>query len=172
MLLLLSPLPVAITIPIAVAVAVLITVAIPIPIVAVSIPSYYGWLFCVGWRVLDIMDIFIASLIVIVIIIVSLPSPAEEHRVETRKGGKRHGGNHLGVDTAPSPCCGRAGEESERMFSPSSSSTTSLRVTVFSGAHQQNFAGASLLLAQLLPQKPRQQNLRCASKISDAPAKS
>ncbi len=47
-----------------------------------------------------------------------------------------------------------------------------LRVTVFSGAHQQNFAGASLLLVQLLPQKPHQQNLRCASKISDVPAKS
>ncbi len=45
-------------------------------------------------------------------------------------------------------------------------------VTVFSGMSQQNFAGASLLLLQLLPQKPRQQNLRCASKISDAPTKS
>jgi hypothetical protein len=44
-------------------------------------------------------------------------------------------------------------------------------VAVFSGAHQQIFAGASYLLAQLLPQKPRQQNLRCASKISDASAK-
>jgi hypothetical protein len=43
---------------------------------------------------------------------------------------------------------------------------------VFSGAPQQNFAGASLLLAQLLPQKPRQQSLRFASIISDAPAKS
>jgi hypothetical protein len=32
--------------------------------------------------------------------------------------------------------------------------------------------GTGLLLARLLPQKPRQQNLRCASKISDAPAKS
>jgi hypothetical protein len=29
---------------------------------------------------------------------------------------------------------------------------------------------AGLLLAQLLPQKPRQQNLRCTSKISDMPA--
>jgi hypothetical protein len=45
-------------------------------------------------------------------------------------------------------------------------------VKIFSGAHQQNFAGASILLARLLPQNPRQQNLRCASKISDAPAKS
>jgi hypothetical protein len=45
-------------------------------------------------------------------------------------------------------------------------------VTVFSGARQQNFAGASLLLARLLPQKRRQQNLRCASKISDMPAES
>jgi hypothetical protein len=42
---------------------------------------------------------------------------------------------------------------------------------VFSGALQRNFAGASLLLARLLPEKPRQQNLRCASKISDVPAK-
>jgi hypothetical protein len=33
------------------------------------------------------------------------------------------------------------------------------RVTVFSGAHQQNFAGAGLYLAQLLPKKMRQQNL-------------
>ncbi len=45
------------------------------------------------------------------------------------------------------------------------------RVTVISGARQQNFAGAGLLLVQLLPQKLRQQNLRCASKNSDAPAK-
>jgi hypothetical protein len=42
----------------------------------------------------------------------------------------------------------------------------------FSGTRQQNFAGASLMLAQLLPQKPHQQNLRYASKISDTPAKS
>jgi hypothetical protein len=46
------------------------------------------------------------------------------------------------------------------------------RVTVFSGACQQSFAGASLLLAGLLSQKPVQQNSRCASKISDAPEKS
>jgi hypothetical protein len=46
------------------------------------------------------------------------------------------------------------------------------RVMVFSGTRQPNFAGASVLLAQLLPQKPRQQNLRCVSKISDAPANS
>jgi hypothetical protein len=38
-------------------------------------------------------------------------------------------------------------------------------VTVFSGVHQQNFVGVGLLLVQLLPQKPHQQNLRCASKI-------
>jgi hypothetical protein len=44
-------------------------------------------------------------------------------------------------------------------------------VTIFSGAHQRNFAGACLFLAQLLPQKPHQQNLTCASKISDMPAK-
>jgi hypothetical protein len=45
-------------------------------------------------------------------------------------------------------------------------------MTVFSGARQPNFAGVSLLLARLLPQKPCQQNFRCTSKISDAPAKS
>jgi hypothetical protein len=43
---------------------------------------------------------------------------------------------------------------------------------VFSVTHQQNFAGAGLLLARLLTQKPRQQNLICASKILDALAKS
>jgi hypothetical protein len=38
-------------------------------------------------------------------------------------------------------------------------------VTLFSGASQQNFAGVSLLLVQLLPQKLHQQNLRYASNI-------
>jgi hypothetical protein len=128
----LSPLPVAITVTIAVAIAVPITVVIPIPVaVAVSIPSYYGWLLCVGWRVSDIMDVVIASLIVIIVIIVSPPSPAEEHRVETHEGGRGRGGNHLGVDTAPSPCCGRAGKASERMFSLSLSAMTSLNAVHF-----------------------------------------
>jgi hypothetical protein len=45
-------------------------------------------------------------------------------------------------------------------------------VSVFSVSRQQNFAGAGQLLVRLLPQKLRQQNLRCASKIKDAPAKS
>jgi hypothetical protein len=45
-------------------------------------------------------------------------------------------------------------------------------VTVFPGTSQQNFAGTGLLLARLLSQKPCQQNLRCANKFSDAPAKS
>jgi hypothetical protein len=126
MLLLPLPLPVVATVTIAVTIAFPITVAIPIPVaVAVSIPSYYGWLFCVGWRVLDIMDIFIPSLIVIIVIIVSSPSPAEELRAETRKGGRGCGGNHLGVNTAPLPCCGRGGKASKRMFSLLSLSTTS-----------------------------------------------
>jgi hypothetical protein len=126
MLLLPSPLPVVITVTIAVAVP--ITIAIPIPVaVSVSIPSYYGWLLCIGWRVSDIMHVFIASLIAIVVIIISLPSPAEEHRVDTRKGGRGRGGNCLGVNTASSPCCGRAGKASKRMFSLSSLLTTSLK---------------------------------------------
>jgi hypothetical protein len=130
MLLLPLPLPVAITVAIAIAVAVAvpITIAILIPVaVAVSIPSYYGWLLCVGWRVLDITNIFIASLIVIVIIIVSPPSPAEECRVETHEGGRGHGGDCLGVNTAPLPCCGRAGKASKRIFSLLASLTTSLK---------------------------------------------
>jgi hypothetical protein len=45
-------------------------------------------------------------------------------------------------------------------------------VTLFSGARQQIFAGTGDLLAQLLPQKLRQQNFRCTSKISDTPVKS
>jgi hypothetical protein len=132
MLLLPLPLPVVVTVAIAVAVAIPITISIPIPVaVAVCIPSYYGWLLCVGWRVSDIMDIFIASLIVIVVIIISPPSPAEERRVETHKGGREHGGDCLGINTAPSPCCGRAGKASKRMFSLLSSSTTSLKTVFF-----------------------------------------
>jgi hypothetical protein len=42
-------------------------------------------------------------------------------------------------------------------------------VTVFSGVHHQNFACTGLLMARLLPQKPRQQNLRCTSKILTHP---
>jgi hypothetical protein len=38
-------------------------------------------------------------------------------------------------------------------------------VSVFSGVRQQIFAGAGHLLAQLLPQKLHQQNLRLTSKI-------
>jgi hypothetical protein len=128
MLLLLLPLPVVITVAIAVLVAVPITVAIPIPAaVAVSIPSYYDWLLCAGWRVLDIMDVYIASLNVIIIIIISLPSPVEEHRVEMCKEGRGCGGNRLGVNRAPLPCCGRAGKVSKRMISLSSLSATSLK---------------------------------------------
>jgi hypothetical protein len=63
------------------------------------------------------MDVFIASLIVIVVIIISLPSPAEKSRAERRKGVRGCGGNRLGVNTAPLPCCGRAGKEGKRMFS-------------------------------------------------------
>jgi hypothetical protein len=126
-LLLLLPLPVAVTVAIAVALVVHVIIAIPIPFtVAFSTPSYYGWLLCVGQTGLDIMDIVITSCIVIIVIIVSLPSPAEEHRAKTCKGGRGHGGNCLGVDTAPLPCCGRAGEANRRMFSWLSSSTTSL----------------------------------------------
>jgi hypothetical protein len=122
------PLPVVFTVAIAVAVVIPITIAIPIPVAdAVSIPSYYGWLLCVGWRVSDIMDVFIVSLIVIVVIIVSPPSPAEDRRAEMREGGRGRGGDHLSVNTAPLPCCGRAGKTSERMFSLSPSSTTSLK---------------------------------------------
>jgi hypothetical protein len=133
MLLLPLPLPVAVTVTIAVAVAVPVTIAVPpIPVAAtVSISFYYGWLLCVGWRVLDIMDIFIASLIVIVIIIVSPPSPAEECRAETCKGGRGRGDDCLGVNTAPLQCCGRAGKGSKRMFSLSSLSTTSLKTVFF-----------------------------------------
>jgi hypothetical protein len=124
--------PVTVTIAIAVAVAVPITTAVPIPVAAtVSISSYYGLLLCVGGRVLDIMDVFITSLIVIVVIIISHPSSAEERRVETCEGGRGCGGDYLGVNTAPLPCCGRTGKASKRMFSLSSLSTTSLKTVFF-----------------------------------------
>jgi hypothetical protein len=132
MLLLPLPLPVAITDAISVAVAVPITVAVPIPVaVAVSTPSYYGWLLCVRRRDSDIMDVVIASWIVIVVITVSPPSPAEVRRAETCEGGRGHGGNCLGVNTGPSPCCGRVGKASKRMFSWSSSLTTYLKTVFF-----------------------------------------
>jgi hypothetical protein len=76
------------------------------------------------------MDVLIAVLIVIVVVIVSPPSLAEERRAEMCKGGKGHGGDHLGINTAPLLCCGRAGKASKRMFSWSSLLTTSLK-TVF-----------------------------------------
>jgi hypothetical protein len=54
-------LPVANTVAIAVSVTVPVTVAVPIPVaVAVSNPSYYGWLLCVGRRGSDIMNVLIA----------------------------------------------------------------------------------------------------------------
>jgi hypothetical protein len=119
-------LPVAVTVAIAVAVAVPISIAVPIPdAVALSTPSYYDWLLCVGQRGLDIMDITIASRIVIVIIIITLPSPAEKWRAETCKGGRGGGGNFLGGNTVPLPCCGRAGKVSESL------STTSLKTVFF-----------------------------------------
>jgi hypothetical protein len=134
-----SPLPVVVTIAIAVAVAVSITIAIPIPVtIAVSIPSYYGWLLCVGGGVSDLSsDIFIASLIVIVVIMILLPSPSEECRADTHKGGRGRGGDCLGVNTAPSPCCGRAGKASERMFSSLSSLMTSLKTVFFCKTSQE-----------------------------------
>jgi hypothetical protein len=108
-----SPLPVVVIVTIAVAVP-----AVPIPFsMSVSTPFYYGWLLCVGRSGLDIMDIVITSQIIIIIIIVSLPSPEEELRAKTCKGERGHCGNCLGLDTEPLPCCGRAGESSKRMFS-------------------------------------------------------
>ncbi len=76
------------------------------------------------------MGTIIASQI-IVVVIVSPPSLAEEHMMETCKGGRGCGGNCLGVDTAPLPCCGRACKASKRMFSWSSLSTTSLKTVFF-----------------------------------------
>jgi hypothetical protein len=76
------------------------------------------------------MDVLIAAWIVIIVVVVSPPSPAEERRAEMCKGGRGHGGNRLGANTAPSLCCGRAGKASKGMFSWLSLSTTSLK-TVF-----------------------------------------
>jgi hypothetical protein len=65
-------------------------------------------------------------------LLLSLPRPPhQERRVETCEGGRGHGGNHLGLNTAPSPCCGRAGKASKRMFSWSSLSMTSLKTVFF-----------------------------------------
>jgi hypothetical protein len=56
------------------------------------------------------MGILITSQIVIVVIILSLPSPAAERAVEMCEGGNGCGGDCLGANTAPLLCCGRAGE--------------------------------------------------------------
>ncbi len=77
------------------------------------------------------MCVFIASWIIIIIIIISPPSPAEEHTMEMYEGGRGHGGNCLGVHTAPLLCYGRACKASERMFSWSSLLTTSLKIVLF-----------------------------------------
>jgi hypothetical protein len=69
--------------------------------VIASFTPCYGWLLCVGRTGLDIEGVVIASWIIIVIIIISLPPPAEERTTETCKGAREHGGNRLGVDTAP-----------------------------------------------------------------------
>ncbi len=127
-----SLLLVAVTVSIAVAIAVPITIAVPISVaVAISTPSYYSWLLCVGRVGLDIMDVFITSWIIIILIIIFPSSPAEERRAETCKGGRGRGGDCLNVDTAPSLCCGRVGKASKRMFSWSSSLRTSLKTVFF-----------------------------------------
>ncbi len=66
-------------------------------------PAYYGWLLCVGRMGLDIIDIVIASRIIIVIIVVSPPFPAEGRRAGTCKGVRGHGGNCFSINTAPLP---------------------------------------------------------------------
>ncbi len=99
--------------------------------IVASFTPCYGCLLCVGRTGLDTVGVIIASRIIIVVIIVSPPSPAEEHTTETCKGGRGRGGNCLSVNTAPSPCCGRACKASKRMFSWSSSSTTSLKTVFF-----------------------------------------
>ncbi len=57
--------------------------------------------------------------------------PHQPDATETCKGGRGHGGNCLGVDTVPLPCCGRAGKVSKKMFSWSSLSATSLKTVFF-----------------------------------------
>ncbi len=125
-------LPVAIPIAIAVAIAVPISVFISIPVaVPVSTPSCYGQLLCFLRRGLDIMDIIMASQIIIVAINIYLSSPAEECRAETCNGGREHGGNCLGVNTLSSPCCERVGKASKIMFLWPSLLTTSLETDFF-----------------------------------------
>ncbi len=99
--------------------------------VVASFTPCYGWLLCVGRTGSDTVGVVITSRIIIIVIIVSPPSPAEERTTETCEGGRGRGGNCLGVDTAPSPCCGRACKASKRMFSWSSSLTTSLKTVFF-----------------------------------------
>jgi hypothetical protein len=77
------------------------------------------------------MDVFIASLIVMVVIILSPPSPVEEQRAEKHEGGRECDVDPLGLNTAPLPCCGRAGKASKRMFSSPSLSLTSLKTVFF-----------------------------------------
>jgi hypothetical protein len=57
--------------------------------------------------------------------------PHQECRAGTCKGGRGLVGNHISVNTAPSPFCGRAGKASKRMFSWLSSSTNSLKTVFF-----------------------------------------
>jgi hypothetical protein len=96
-----------------------------------SFTPCHGWLLCVGQTGSDTMGIVIASRIIIVVIIISLLSPAEEHTMETCEGGRGHGGDCLGINTVPLPCCGRACKVSKRMFSWSSLVTTSLKTEFF-----------------------------------------
>ncbi len=76
-------------------------------------PAYYGWLLCDGRSGSDTIDVVIASRIVIVIIIISLPSPAEEHRAETCKVGRGCGDHRFEVDTGPIAVV-RKGRQSEQ----------------------------------------------------------
>ncbi len=99
--------------------------------VVASFTPCFGWLLCVGQTGSDTVGVVIASRIIIVVIIVSPPSPAEERTTETCEGGRGRGGDCLGINTAPSPCCGRAWEACKRMFSWSSLSMTSLKTVFF-----------------------------------------
>ncbi len=66
-----------------------------------NLAANYGWLLCVRRMGSDIIDVIIASWTVIVVIIISLPSPAEEQRAETCEGGRGCNGDDFGIDTAP-----------------------------------------------------------------------
>jgi hypothetical protein len=92
--------------------------------------AYYGWLLCVGQTGLDIIDIVIASQIIIAVIIVSLPSPTEERRAEMCVGERGRGGNCFGVNTAPSTWWGRVGKASKESIFISSMSIFSMFVAV------------------------------------------